>query len=82
MCSSLNPAASRTITRSTSLSHLNRRGRRPPDRRLDAVRLDNAQRFGARGADEMLLNTIAGKILGLPQDHRPDKGIPFNQIPA
>ena len=36
----------------------------------------------AGGADEMLLNTIAEKILGLPQDHRPDKGIPFNQIPA
>jgi alkylation response protein AidB-like acyl-CoA dehydrogenase len=36
----------------------------------------------AGGADEMLLNTIAERILGLPQDHRPDKGIPFNQIPA
>jgi alkylation response protein AidB-like acyl-CoA dehydrogenase len=36
----------------------------------------------AGGADEMLLNTIAEKILGLPQDHRPDKGVPFNRIPA
>jgi alkylation response protein AidB-like acyl-CoA dehydrogenase len=36
----------------------------------------------AGGADEMLLNTIAEKILGLPQDHRPDKGVPFNLIPA
>ena len=36
----------------------------------------------AGGADEMLLNPIAEKILGLPQDHRPDKGVPFNQIPA
>lgn len=36
----------------------------------------------AGGADEMLLNTIAEKILGLPQDHRPDKSVPFNQIPA
>jgi hypothetical protein len=36
----------------------------------------------AGGADEMLLNTIAEKILGLPQDHRPDKGVPFNQIPG
>jgi alkylation response protein AidB-like acyl-CoA dehydrogenase len=36
----------------------------------------------AGGADEMLLNTIAEKILGLPQDHRPDKGVPFNEIPA
>lgn len=34
----------------------------------------------AGGADEMLLNTIAEKILGLPQDYRPDKGIPFNEI--
>ena len=36
----------------------------------------------AGGADEMLLNTIAERILGLPQDHRPDKGVAFNQIPA
>jgi alkylation response protein AidB-like acyl-CoA dehydrogenase len=36
----------------------------------------------AGGADEMLLNTIAEKILGLPQDYRPDKGVPFNQIPS
>jgi alkylation response protein AidB-like acyl-CoA dehydrogenase len=36
----------------------------------------------AGGADEMLLNTIAEKILGLPQDHRPDKNVPFNQIPS
>ncbi len=36
----------------------------------------------AGGADEMLLNTIAERILGLPQDHRPDKGGPFNQILA
>ncbi|MDE2570820.1 MAG: acyl-CoA dehydrogenase family protein [Sphingomonadales bacterium] len=36
----------------------------------------------AGGSDEVLLNTIAEKILGLPQDHRPDKGVPFNQIPG
>ncbi|QGN54182.1 acyl-CoA dehydrogenase family protein [Novosphingobium sp. Gsoil 351] len=36
----------------------------------------------AGGADEMLLNTIAERILGLPQDYRPDKGVPFNEIPA
>jgi alkylation response protein AidB-like acyl-CoA dehydrogenase len=36
----------------------------------------------AGGSDEVLLNTIAEKILGLPQDHRPDKGVAFNQIPA
>lgn len=34
----------------------------------------------AGGADEMLLNTIAEKILGLPQDYRPDKNVPFNEI--
>jgi len=33
----------------------------------------------AGGTDEMLLNTIAEKVLGLPQDHRPDKGIPFDR---
>jgi len=36
----------------------------------------------AGGADEMLLNTIAEKILRLPQDHRPDKGLPFNELPG
>lgn len=36
----------------------------------------------AGGSDEVLLNTIAERILGLPQDHRPDKGVPFNQIPV
>lgn len=34
----------------------------------------------AGGADEMLLNTIAERILGLPQDYRPDKNVPFNRI--
>ena len=37
---------------------------------------------GARAAYYRLLNTIAERILGLPQDHRPDKGVPFNQIPT
>lgn len=32
----------------------------------------------AGGTDELLLNTLAERILGLPQDHRPDKGQPFN----
>jgi alkylation response protein AidB-like acyl-CoA dehydrogenase len=36
----------------------------------------------AGGTDEILLNTIAEKVLGLPQDHRPDKGIPFSEIPS
>ena len=35
----------------------------------------------AGGSDETLLNTIAERILGLPQDHRPDKGMPFSDIP-
>ena len=34
----------------------------------------------AGGADEMLLNTIAERLLGLPQDYRPDKVVPFDQI--
>lgn len=32
----------------------------------------------AGGTDELLLNTLAERVLGLPQDHRPDKGTPFN----
>jgi len=36
----------------------------------------------AGGTDQILRNTIAEKILGLPQDHRPDKGVPFNKIPT
>lgn len=34
----------------------------------------------AGGSDEMLANTVAEKILGLPQDYRPDKGTPFDQL--
>ena len=36
----------------------------------------------AGGTDEVLVNTLAERILGLPQDFRPDKGLPFNQSPA
>src|SRR3546814_19194405 len=35
----------------------------------------------AGGSDETLLNTIAERILGLPQAHHTAKGIPFPQIP-
>ncbi|PWK91908.1 acyl-CoA dehydrogenase family protein [Fulvimonas soli] len=34
----------------------------------------------AGGTDEVLLNTLAERVLGLPQDHRPDKGVPFRQL--
>jgi alkylation response protein AidB-like acyl-CoA dehydrogenase len=34
----------------------------------------------AGGTDEILRNTIAEKVLGLPQDYRPDKKVAFNQI--
>jgi alkylation response protein AidB-like acyl-CoA dehydrogenase len=42
--------------------------------------LDAPQLRIAGGTDDILRNTIAEKILGLPQDYRPDKGVPFNTL--
>lgn len=36
----------------------------------------------AGGSDEVLRNIIAERVLGLPQDVRTDKELPFNQIPT
>ncbi len=36
----------------------------------------------AGGTDEILKNIISEQVLGLPQDMRADKGIPFNKIPT
>ena len=36
----------------------------------------------AGGSDEIMLNILAERVLGMPQDVRPDKGIPFSQIPT
>lgn len=41
--------------------------------------IDPAGRI-AGGTDEVLLSTIAERVLGLPQDFRPDKNKPFNEI--
>jgi alkylation response protein AidB-like acyl-CoA dehydrogenase len=41
--------------------------------------IDPAGRI-AGGTDEVLLNTIAERVLGLPQDHRPDKNKPFKEL--
>ncbi|MEQ8263898.1 acyl-CoA dehydrogenase family protein [Pseudohaliea sp.] len=34
----------------------------------------------AGGTDEILKNTIAERVLGLPQDYRPDKGVPYREL--
>lgn len=36
----------------------------------------------AGGTDEVMGNVIAEQVLGLPQDIRVDKGVPFNEIPS
>ena len=42
--------------------------------RSPAVRIEG-------GTDQILLNIIAERVLGLPEGHRADKGIAFDQIP-
>ena len=32
--------------------------------------------------DEIMANIIAERVLGLPQEPRLDKGIPFNEVPT
>ena len=36
----------------------------------------------AGGTDEVMLNILAERVLGMPQDVRVDKGIPFSQVPT
>ena len=62
--------------------HGHRQGPRPDARGLPGIAALLAGRRIAAGTDEILHNIIAERVLGLPQDIRVDRELPFDELPT